>query len=422
MARLKSSQWVHAAQSWASGPMGKDRISLSGLQVQCLLILARQVLSIGGDLVWIAVGTLIRTAMHMGLHRDPQRLAGITLLHGEIRRRLWATILEMNLQASLDSGAPLAISYDDFDTESPGNINDEDVDESTQIFPQYPDDMITDATLQRLLFKYVKLRMDIIHHINGPVPDFLQGKIQSITLQLNNACHECNLLMQGSNPDHVNIFKYNMADLFLRRFLLTLHRPLASATSISHPEFYFSRKVCLDAATALLSPLPNAEFSHLVLLGGGFFKCRIIHASLALSSELLIDLEESGPIQRWSNYRRMLIDALQEALKQTAGRIEHGETNVRLHMKLSVVLCRAECNDPGISWQQRMMQAAKKSLEMSYATMQARMEAMAIGQHEEVEGFVSQDFQEFAQDPNFSIGQDLDDLFGPVDFDANGLF
>jgi len=36
---------------------------------------------------------------------------------GEIRRRLSATILEMNVQASLDAGVPTTLSLDDFDTD-----------------------------------------------------------------------------------------------------------------------------------------------------------------------------------------------------------------------------------------------------------------------------------------------------------------
>lgn len=79
--RWSSCQWVHEAQTWVSGPVEKDRISLAGLQIQCLLILARQVLSIGADLVWIAVGTLVRTAMHMGLHRDPTHFRTMTVLY-----------------------------------------------------------------------------------------------------------------------------------------------------------------------------------------------------------------------------------------------------------------------------------------------------------------------------------------------------
>jgi hypothetical protein len=72
-------QWIYAAQAWMSAPMEKDRLSISGLQVQCLLILARQCLSVSGDLIWIAMGTLVRTAMQMGLHRDPRHFAKMSL-------------------------------------------------------------------------------------------------------------------------------------------------------------------------------------------------------------------------------------------------------------------------------------------------------------------------------------------------------
>lgn len=80
MVRRKSCQWIHEAQSWISAPMEKDRLSLDGLQIQCLLILARQVLSTSGDLVWISIGTLVRTAMQMGLHRDPRQFGGMSIL------------------------------------------------------------------------------------------------------------------------------------------------------------------------------------------------------------------------------------------------------------------------------------------------------------------------------------------------------
>lgn len=69
-AQLATYQWVYAAQAWVSAPMEKDRIGVSGLQIQCLLILARQCLSISGNWIWVAMGTLVRTAMQMGLHLD----------------------------------------------------------------------------------------------------------------------------------------------------------------------------------------------------------------------------------------------------------------------------------------------------------------------------------------------------------------
>jgi hypothetical protein len=73
-------QWVLEAQEWLSAPMKKNRISSDSLQVQCLLILARQALAIGGDLVSIATSTLVRMAMHMGLHLDPSHFQAMGIL------------------------------------------------------------------------------------------------------------------------------------------------------------------------------------------------------------------------------------------------------------------------------------------------------------------------------------------------------
>lgn len=80
IARTMICQWVSAAQQWVSGPIEKDRLSIDGLQVQCLLVIARQALAIGGDTVWIGIGTLVRTAIQLGLHRDPKHFAKITFL------------------------------------------------------------------------------------------------------------------------------------------------------------------------------------------------------------------------------------------------------------------------------------------------------------------------------------------------------
>ncbi|KAF7561652.1 hypothetical protein G7046_g2494 [Stylonectria norvegica] len=459
LVRSRSCQWVHAAQSWTSGLMEKNRLSLSGLQIQALVILARQVLSIGGDLIWIAVGTLVRTAMHMGLHlyknrskirvlsvkcehfASSQRIVDFTMAFimskdfasirsntscrtAEIRKRMWATILEMNVQASLDSGTPLAVSLDEIDIDIPSDINDEDINETTMALSPPPppdsDHTVTDTTLQRLMLKTLQLRMAIVRRINSRGLGFSPGEVQSMTLDLKKACDDGEACLKRDDGDQASIFKLNMTDLLVRRFLLTLHRPLISGSGTSHPESYFSRKVCLDSTTAILSPLPNADFAYLSLVGGGFFKNRIIHASLALCSELLLDLEENGQTRRLSNYRTMLIGALGECLKQVAGRIQHGETNVRLHMKLSIVMRQAELSDVRfIVRQQCLMEAAKESLEVSCATMGARLDSIISGLPQDMR---SLEVDEPDQNLLFSISQDLDDLFGTIDYGANGLF
>ena len=78
--RPTACQWVQDAQQWLSAPAEKERLSIDALRVHCLLILARQVLDFGGDLVYTAMGNVVRTALQMGLHRDPRQFKKMTPL------------------------------------------------------------------------------------------------------------------------------------------------------------------------------------------------------------------------------------------------------------------------------------------------------------------------------------------------------
>lgn len=118
------------SQAWLSGPL-KDRRDIRKLQVYRLVILARQIISMCGDLVWASMRSVIRTAMQIGLHHDPKHLPAMSLLQAELRRRLSATVLEMAIQLSLDSSMPPIISLNHFVTEATSNYSDDEIDEST---------------------------------------------------------------------------------------------------------------------------------------------------------------------------------------------------------------------------------------------------------------------------------------------------
>ena len=97
--------------------------------------------------------------MQMGLHRDPEHLPKMSILNVELRRRLWATIMEMTVQSSLEAGLPPLISFSDFDTKPPLNINDSDIDESTQVLPTARDRAIfTQTSLQLALLQSLCIR------------------------------------------------------------------------------------------------------------------------------------------------------------------------------------------------------------------------------------------------------------------------
>jgi hypothetical protein len=168
MLRTHAKKWVYAAQSWLSEiPYEKSRLNIAGLQLHCLLLIARQSLAVVDDLVWISTGSLLRRAFSIGLHRDPKYFPTMSVLQAEMRRRLWATIIELNIQFSLESGMRPSICLDDFDTEAPENINDEDIDENTSASPvSKPSNVFTQTSIQIILLSSLKTRIEILQVSN----------------------------------------------------------------------------------------------------------------------------------------------------------------------------------------------------------------------------------------------------------------
>lgn len=314
----------------------------------------------------------------------------------------------MNIQASLDSGMPPNISFDDFDTEPPLDVDDEDISSDNGVAKRCSKPGVTDTSLQIFLFKQLRPRLEILRCTNGANTDLTYEQVVALTSDLNKASHDCALQVRKDSA--AAVFRQNLAELFIQRFLLTLHRPFANRALIN-PIFYFSRKICTDTATSLLFPSPNEEFSRMLLVGGGMFKSRIVHVSLALASEILNETEEqrsSSLPWRPSNYQTMLIDALKEARWQLTKRIELGETNVRLYMKLGIVLAEVEFTNQGAPLRQQMAQSAKDSLEMACSTIQARLDDE---ENTKLQSFDQQyfppdfDFDEFFQTTNLATNE-----------------
>ncbi|KAI1628701.1 hypothetical protein EDD37DRAFT_17100 [Exophiala viscosa] len=412
--RAMASNSVYAAQNWLAGPLEKDRLTMDGLQVHCLLILARQIWCVGGDLIWVSMGTLIRTAMVMGLHRDPKHFPEMSVLQAETRRRLWATILEMTVQSSVDWGMPPMLSFEDFDTEPPSNNNDDEMDDTTKTLPQHPKDIATDTSAQLILLTSMRCRFRAARCWNGLGLDMLYDEVLTISTEIGRACRECSVLAEKRQPSDSAIFHQNMTDFLLRRFLLPLHRPFANRAA-TNPLFFFSRKVSLDTAMAILSPEPDEDFSRLSRLSGGFVKGYIIYACFALAIEIATEFEDEGletGMQR-RNVRQSLIRALKGAISLASDRIRLGETNVKLHLMLSAVLGQVTSLESGIPMELSVTQAAKKALEESYGILQANLSSNS---DQSVNNETDMTFFDMGQE-NMDIDYRFDDLL----MDADGM-
>lgn len=47
--------------------------------------------------VWVLLGTTVQLAMHMRYHRDPMHFNEMSPFASEMRKRVWATIVELDL-------------------------------------------------------------------------------------------------------------------------------------------------------------------------------------------------------------------------------------------------------------------------------------------------------------------------------------
>ncbi|KAK8017780.1 hypothetical protein PG993_014106 [Apiospora rasikravindrae] len=333
-------QCIFEAETWLGGPLEKDRICITGLQIQCLTILARQIFSIGGDTVWVTMGSLIHAAMQLGLHRDPKHLLqDIQCLEAEIRRRLWATILDFAVQAALDSAMPPRISMDDFDAEPPANINDDELDESTSAVQPHPKDVFTSTSIQITLLEALPIRLRIVQLLHGLHSNLTYQQALDLSAQLIDAVRTAH----SATKDHdgATVFHKTLLDYLIRRFMIPLHYPFSNQAR-TNPMYYYSLKLTRRPRSPDGS---RSFFARLTALGGGLFRAGVRAAITALTLDLLTRVQEQrldGTLARHAPHRAPAKQAVRDLIALSEERVRLGETNVKGHMFLCMILAQVE--------------------------------------------------------------------------------
>ncbi|KAH7309764.1 hypothetical protein B0I35DRAFT_397873 [Stachybotrys elegans] len=374
-------QWINAAGLWLSTP-GKHQLDIPDLQVHCLTMLARQVLSVGGDLIWISMGSLIHKAMQIALHRDPKYLPPMKTLQAELRRRLWFTIVEMTVQASLDSSMPPRITLDEFDTEPPANCNDEDLDDTAQRVTSKLKEVFTSTSMQLVLLETLPTRLAAVQLINGLHSELSYSNVLSLSSNLLDACR----VLDAFTKTHGRLmtpFHRNLLDFLHRRFLIPLHCPFASQAKINQL-FHYSRRVIVDASMNIISPEPDEGFSRLLTLGGGLFREGLRYACSAITMELIVTTEmqqADGTLHRTSQQRELLKKAAKDIRKISEARIRLGETNVKLVPCLDMFLAQVEAIETGLDCDRAVAQAMRDSFQHCVQLLEEREALTSADSH-----------------------------------------
>ncbi|KAI0114377.1 hypothetical protein GGR51DRAFT_556236 [Nemania sp. FL0031] len=351
--RKTAVQWVTEAQYWLLGPPVKGKLTVTGLQNMILLTIARETASVGGDLVWIQVGSLLRSAFYMGLHRDPSRLPKMPRLEAEIRRRLWNTILELELKTSIDSGGFPTISPDNSDTRPPADLDDTDLLGEDEPTNTGAGERFTDMSVALALRESFRERLAIYQMLNAIPSRGTYDDTIRLHRRFTTAFKALTTKLRSYVPPErqPTSFQCRFVEIMARRCFLSLHLPYLGS-GLKDPAFSFSRKQVTESAVKMyhllfpivgLNPerplIPEGDdlatlstegddLSRFAVCAAGFWRLLASQPSMIVTLELQTTMQEDeglGP----PTVRPDLLNILRHSIPYYLSRIKAGETNVK---------------------------------------------------------------------------------------------
>ncbi|KAH6608037.1 c6 zinc finger domain-containing [Trichoderma cornu-damae] len=251
-ARHWAERWIGACDAWSAKQSQKHR-RLIHYQVACLLYLGKRVNTIKKKRFWTSSGMLIRDGIAVGLHREPSHMGGkITVYNQEMRRRIWATVQEFDMQASFDHGLPTLVSQLHFDTNPPRNLDDEDFDENTVALPpSKPAKEYTFSSFQNLARQSLPLRLELSRLLTGPLSEIDYDQVIRYT---NDLTHEIDALPSWDmKPENSGVTKknpliaYTLLHVQLRQYIIPLHQPYLKLRK-QNSKYQYSEIIYYNAA------------------------------------------------------------------------------------------------------------------------------------------------------------------------------
>jgi hypothetical protein len=368
---------IDLVQTWIDGLGRKQRTELPTLQVEILLLLSKSLRGLHPEKLWSSTGALVRSAMVMGLNLDPSAVVGFAPYQAEMRRRLWATILEMDLQASMTTGLPLVLP--DLVSLVPSNLNDLDFDEFSLTLPMSRSlETYTDNIYQVILASSLPQRLKALALVQRATPDLqeamsLGGKVEEC---INNKPQVVSLQDNGAAPlDGGSLLHRVLLDLYLRRPALCLYKPLLLGQKQNSPTHLEIRRHCLDSSLAILSyqnlyTLPAlAEVTDSLMAHQNFFyrccKMDVLWGALTCCQHIKGLRQSSSDIcsgQRNEHSCSALVDTVETTIECLIDRIGQKGSDLKDIVFLTLALQAVQLPNTSVGKSRALLQAAKRTL------------------------------------------------------------
>ncbi|RYO83618.1 hypothetical protein DL764_009438 [Monosporascus ibericus] len=213
--------------------------------------------------IWILLGTIVQLAMHMGYHRDPKHFKGMSPFASEMRKRVWATIVELDLGISAQMGLPRLIKQWQTDTKEPSNLLDTDFNKaSTDMPPSRPETDLT-PMLYRLVKARIMTTIGFIWDFAADTRSYTYTEVMKMDTNLQDAhtsipeCLKWRSMAHCITDSPQVIMQKLFLEIIFYRAKIVLHRKYLHC-SPTKAQYSHSHQACLDAALKLL------EYQHML--------------------------------------------------------------------------------------------------------------------------------------------------------------
>ncbi|UKZ84123.1 uncharacterized protein TrAFT101_000046 [Trichoderma asperellum] len=214
--------------------------------------------------LWLVQGIIVQLALSQGYHRDPQKFPSISPFAGEMRRRVWAIIVQMDLRLSSQMALPCVLKLQQYDTAEPRNLLDTDFDDATvELPPSRPETEVTPV-----LYSLAKGRIDKMTGLVNDVVNDTQEHPYTEIMELDRKLQEAEAslppifrwqpLSQSFMVAPQIVMHRVLLQLAIQRLTIWLHRKYL-APPYTQPRYQYSRNACVQAAIKIL------EFQQIVL-------------------------------------------------------------------------------------------------------------------------------------------------------------
>lgn len=247
LAREKSIAAISAVDDWLS-TQSQKHVSAIDFQIRVLLLLAKQVTARKLKRSWTESGHVLRFCMAAGLHRTPELVKKQTsVLDKELRLRVWAAVVELELQSSFDRGmiaSPWALQSD---CPAPHHLEDNDLDQTTETLPalrRFND--FNNSSFLCLSSESIMLRTTLNTYLNNIRQPITFEEAKRYTDEIENHLQS---IPQWTDP--LSDIAATLLSLNLRQYLLVLHdRQIRNADTKAERDF--SKMMLVETAVKMI--------------------------------------------------------------------------------------------------------------------------------------------------------------------------